>query len=92
MPTADKCETLAIWLSVPLHWLRFGPPEPIRKKTSSKVRSSTAQPKTTTELSGDEKKLVMYFRSLTGRRHQLVLDLLEDYAHEQEIFGQRPEE
>lgn len=92
MPTADKCETLAGWLNVPLHWLRFGPPEPARKKSGSKVRQGSAQPKSVSDLSTDEKKLVMHFRNLTGRRHQLVLDLLEDYAHEQEMLGQRSEE
>jgi transcriptional regulator with XRE-family HTH domain len=92
MPTADKCETLAGWLNVPLHWLRFGPPEPVKKKSVGKVRQGTTQPKSLTDLSADEKKLVTHFRTLTGRRHQLVLDLVEDYAHEQEMFGQRSEE
>lgn len=92
MPTADKCETLAGWLNVPIHWLRFGPPEPVKKKSIGKVRQSTAQPKSVTDLSADEKKLVTHFRTLTARRHQLVLDLVEDYAYEQEMFGQRSEE
>lgn len=83
-PTADKMATLADWLGVSEHWLSHGSPEPHPQRTGA----TTAPPLTQdlTALSDEEKALLVRYRQLSGRRRQLINELVIELSLEQEIW------
>ena len=74
MPTADKAQTLAEWLNVPLHWLRYGAPEANHRTTS---RQTTSQPVAVTSLDEGEIDLISRLRHLSAHQRKLIVDLIE---------------
>ena len=61
VPNQDKLQTLANWLSVDIHWLRFGD------------ESKDENPMT---LSGDQIQVAIGFASLTPPHQKIILDLI----------------
>jgi transcriptional regulator with XRE-family HTH domain len=83
-PTLDKIETLAAWLNVSPQWLRYGIPEVKPTKPSkplSKLPATNRDAPNTAEL-----KLIHRIRNLPESRKQLVLEIVEEFAMEQEIW------
>ncbi|WP_061539178.1 helix-turn-helix domain-containing protein [Collimonas fungivorans] len=85
-PTPDKIETLAEWLNVSARWLRYGfaedRPAPIAERKHQPKKSVPAiQP---TE---DELKLLARLRSLGEHRRNLVIEILEQFSLEQEMWS-----
>lgn len=83
-PTVDKIETLSAWLNVPVQWLRYGIPEQktIRQaKPTTKASQASSPSPTSAEL-----KLIQRIRNLPDSRRELVLELVEQLALEQEIY------
>ncbi|MHB1300940.1 MAG: transcriptional regulator [Burkholderiales bacterium] len=74
MPTADKAQTLAEWLNVPLHWLRYGSPD---AKLISPKRQTTSQSETFSPLADDEKELISRMRNLSAHQRKLIIGLIE---------------
>jgi transcriptional regulator with XRE-family HTH domain len=83
-PTADKIETLSEWLNVPASWLRYGfaedRPAPVAGRKMQPKSASAVQP---TE---DEIKLLTRLRSLSEHRRNLVIEILEQFSLEQEMW------
>lgn len=87
-PTPDKMETLADWLVVPIHWLRFGSPIETNRKRSAGKRPIKSQPSTST-LTTDEACLIERFRQLTPHQQSLIADLILQLALEKEIWAEQ---
>lgn len=84
-PTPDKMETLADWLGVSVHWLRFGPPDEGSRKRGANSRQSKSQ-QSPPQLSSDENRLVARFRQLTPHQQTLISDLITQLVIEREIW------
>lgn len=83
-PTVDKIETLADWLRVSVQWLRYGigekaQPQPSRLLAKEPVTDGGV-------LSADEVALMLRIRSLTDHRRYLVVEIVEQFALEQEMW------
>ncbi len=87
-PTPDKIETLADWLGVSAHWLRFGSPNDANSKRSSNKRLIKA-PSNTSTLSNDENRLMERFRQLTPHQQILITDLVIQLVLEKEIWPEQ---
>lgn len=85
-PTADKIETLASWLNVPAHWLRYGSPNDVKQKQATGVRRVKLQAEKDASLSEAETKLLVQFRRLSTHQRHLITELIEQLAIEQEIW------
>lgn len=83
-PTADKMNTLATWLNVSAQWLRYGIPEP--KPTKPAKTSSHGNAAERVTLNAEELKLIARIRNLSEHRRNLVLDVVEQFSIEQEIW------
>lgn len=83
-PTADKIETLAVWLNVPPQWLCYGIAEDRQATTAtrkaSKTKAAPAVP------SPEEMKLLMSLRAMPEHRRNLVVEIVEQFALEQEMW------
>ncbi|MQR00960.1 transcriptional regulator [Glaciimonas soli] len=84
-PTPDKIETLAEWLNVSAQWLRYGiaedrPATTTGRKVSARKSAATIQP------TDDELKLLIKLRSLSEHRRNLVVEVLEQFSLEQEMW------
>lgn len=84
-PTADKINTLASWLNVSAQWMRYGIPEskPVRgtkASASGTVGISDVAPNAT------ELKLIYRLRKLPESRRLLVLEIVEQFSIEGEIW------
>jgi transcriptional regulator with XRE-family HTH domain len=79
-PTNDKIDTLAQWLNVSSHWLKFGAPPEGDIKLFSGVHTSTPTGKTSSNLKGNEKELLALFNLLNERQQTLVSTLLKELA------------
>ena len=88
-PTADKIETLASWLNVSAHWLRYGPPNDAKQKQPAGVRRTKLQAEKDTSLNEAETKLVAQFRRLSAHQRNLIAELTEQLAIEQEIWPEQ---
>lgn len=88
-PTPDKIDTLADWLGVSAHWLRFGAPNDTNRKRNSGKRQLTPQPNIST-LTTDENRLMERFRQLTPHQQILITDLVIQLALEKEIWPEQP--
>jgi transcriptional regulator with XRE-family HTH domain len=83
-PTADKIETLAIWLNVSIQWLRYGIgektlPRPIKLHS---YEPSLGHP----TLAEDEVVLMLRIRGLSEHRRYLIAEIVEQFALDQEIW------
>lgn len=85
-PTADKIETLASWLNVSAHWLRYGSPNDVKQKTASSTRRVKAQAEKDGSLNEMETKLITQFRRFSTHQRHLIAELTEQLAAEQEIW------
>lgn len=85
-PTADKIETLASWLCVSAHWLRYGSPSDVKPKQATGARRTKLQAEKESSLSEEEIKLVKQFRRLSTHQRHLIAELTEQLAVEQEIW------
>ena len=73
VPSPDKAETLAQWLEVDAHWLRFGTP------AENKIFPRTTLPTTDGLVpSAEEGRLLNGYRSLNKRQRKLVQSLIEE--------------
>lgn len=71
-PTADKIDTLAEWLNVSPHWLRYGLPEHNRSMRQPVTQENNAAP-----LTDEEMRLIYQLRNLSEHQRGLILDLVE---------------
>jgi transcriptional regulator with XRE-family HTH domain len=88
-PTTDKIETLASWLNVSAHWLRYGSPNDVKQKISSSARRVKAQAEKDGILNEMETKLIAQFRRLSTHQRHLIAELTEQLAAEQEIWPEQ---
>jgi transcriptional regulator with XRE-family HTH domain len=77
-PTSDKIETLAKWLNVSPHWLRYGSPN--GEQAIAAVRQTKTQ--TNTALTEVEVGLISQYRQLSDHQKSLIADLVEQLAAE----------
>ncbi len=75
VPAADKIKTLALWLDVSPHWLRYGSPDAKdrRRQPDSGSRKPSKSP--TPEA---EQRLLAGFRDLSERQRNVVLSLIDE--------------
>lgn len=73
VPTPDKVDTLAKWLAVSAHWLRFGTADE-SKTTARTLPASAAE----SGAISDEGRLLNGYRSLTKRQKKVVLTMIEE--------------
>ncbi|MEQ1526393.1 MAG: hypothetical protein ABL911_06585 [Gallionella sp.] len=88
-PTADKIETLASWLNVSAHWLRYGSPNDVKQKSSTSTRRIKSQTERDGSLNEMETKLITQFRRLSTHQRNLIAELTEQLAAEQEIWPEQ---
>ena len=77
-PTADKIDTLAKWLVVSPHWLRYG--SATSEQTIPVVRQTKTQ--SNSGLSEAEAALISQYRQLSEHQKSLIGDLIEQLAAE----------
>jgi transcriptional regulator with XRE-family HTH domain len=84
LPTYEKIATLADWLNVSLQWLRYGIAEdkPVAK-APRKALKAKAIPSVPT---ADELKLLTALRAMPEHRRNLVLEIVEQFSLEQEMW------
>lgn len=83
-PTVDKIETLADWLRVSVQWLRYGIGEKAQPQPS---RLLAKEPVTDRGVfSAEEIALMLRIRSLTDHRRYLIVEIVEQFALEQEMW------
>lgn len=84
-PTPDKVATLAAWLGVSTHWLRFGSPEsataPPRLSAGERTASRYAEPPGTDV---DEQDLLAAMRKLTPHQRRLIVELVNQLLLERQ--------
>lgn len=88
-PTVDKIETLASWLNVSAHWLRYGSPNDVKQKSSTSTRRIKSQAEKDGSLNEMETKLITQFRRLSTHQRNLIAELTEQLAAEQEIWPEQ---
>lgn len=88
-PTADKIETLASWLNVSAHWLRYGSPNDVEPKQVVGVRRGKLQTEKDVLLNEAETKLIEQFRRLSTHQRHLIAELIEQLSIEQEIWPEQ---
>lgn len=81
-PTADKVRTLAEWLDVSDHWLRFGVTD-MKRGTRSKGSKPNEE---AIHLTAAEIELIRRLRRLSEYRRQLVEGMIEQFALDGEIW------
>lgn len=87
-PTPDKIETLADWLGVSAHWLRFGSPNDVSRQRSAGKRQIASQQNTST-LSHIENRLMEGFRQLTPHQQTLITELVIQLSLEKKIWPEQ---
>lgn len=89
LPSPDKINTLAEWLNVSPHWLRFGPDDVAkaakanRTASANKVMESSG---TYEALNAEEKKLLARLRGISEHQRHLVQELVEQLALQSEVW------
>ena len=83
-PTPDKINTLATWLNVSAQWLRYGIPE--LKPTKVTKPLSRANAASHVAPNAEEQKLLTRIRNLPEHRRHLVIEIVEQFSVEQEIW------
>lgn len=79
-PTADKIDTLAQWLTVSPHWLRFGSAS--GEQSIPSVRQSKPHSNMNAMLSDSELNFITQLRQLSEHQKALIADLVEQLAAE----------
>ncbi len=85
-PTADKIETLASWLNVSAHWLRYGSSNDVKPKQAAGARRIKLHAEKDSSFNEAEIQLVAQFRRLTTHQRHLIAELTEQLAIEQELW------
>lgn len=84
LPTVDKMDVLADWLNVSAQWLRHGiaeeRPSMAGRKSQAKKTAAAVQPTV------EELKLLARIRNLSEHRRNLVAEIIEQFALEQEMW------
>ncbi len=86
MPSSDKIDTLAEWLNVSPHWLRFGPPDAAKAKKTASANHALEGGGTYETLSTEEKKLLARLHGMSEHQRHLVLELVEQLALQREVW------
>jgi hypothetical protein len=79
-PTVDKINTIAVWLVVSPHWLRFGSDN--GDQSIPPLRQTKTQANINAALSDSEMNMVVQFRLLSAHQKTLVAELVEQLAAE----------
>ncbi len=79
-PTADKIETLAKWLAVSTHWLRYGSAN--GEQSIPPVRQTKSHQNPNGVLSNSEVNLIAQVRQLSEHQQVLIAELVEQLAAE----------
>lgn len=85
-PTPDKIETLAAMLSVSAQWLRYGIAEERPPVTAGSKAQSRNTPAAAIQPTADEIQLLGRIRILSEHRRNLVHEIVEQFALEQEMW------
>ena len=86
LPSSDKIDTLAEWLNVSPHWLRFGPPDTAKAVRVTGASQAMERSGTYETLNAEEKKLLTQLRGLTEHQRHLVGELVEQLVHQREVW------
>lgn len=83
-PTPDKINTLADWLNVSAQWLRYGIAESKPNKSARSMSDNNA----TNQIAPNarELKLLQRIRNLPEARRALVVEIVEQFSIEQEMW------
>lgn len=76
--------TLATWLNVSVQWLRHGIPE--QKITKPAKTSAHGHAAERIALNAEELKLIARLRNLSEHRRNLIVEVVEQFSVEQEIW------
>ena len=79
-PTADKIDTLAKWLAVSPHWLRYGSAS--GEQSIPPMRQTKSHTNINASLSDSEVILVTQLRQLSEHQQLLIAELIEQLAAE----------
>lgn len=79
-PTADKIDTLAKWLAVSAHWLRYGSAN--GEQSIPTVRQTKSHQNPSGVLSNSELNLIAQVRQLSEHQQVLIAELVEQLAAE----------
>lgn len=82
-PSPDKIETLAAMLKVSHQWLRYGIPETVVRNASSP--KAVTKPVVPTEA---DMVLIGRLRSLPEHQQDLVAEIIEQFAMQQEMWAE----
>lgn len=82
-PTADKIATLAEWLAVSPHWLRFGSAN--GEQSIPPVQQIKTHSDKNAALTDSEINLIMQFRQLSEHQQLLITELVEQLAAEWKV-------
>jgi len=82
-PTVDKIDTLAEWLAVSPHWLRFG--SATGEQSIQPARANKHHSNMNVALSDSEIHLVTQLRQLSEHQKALITDLIEQLAAEWQV-------
>lgn len=85
-PTSDKIETLADWLGVSAHWLRFGAPTEVKRKHALGKRQNLVMQETAV-LSSEESRLMARYRQLSPHQQNLVAELVVQLTLDKEVWS-----
>jgi transcriptional regulator with XRE-family HTH domain len=86
LPSPDKIDTLAEWLNVSPHWLRFGPPDAVKANRTASGNQVREGGGTYETLSAEEKKLLARLRGMSEQQRHLVGELVEQLALQSEVW------
>lgn len=84
LPTFEKIVTLAEWLNVSLQWLRYGIAED--KPTAKAARKTVRAKVTAVAPTAEELKLLATLRAMPEHRRNLVIEIVEQFSLEQEMW------
>ncbi len=86
LPASDKIETLAEWLDVSPHWLRFGPPEAAKTRAKRVAEPAAVYESATAEtLDEEERKMLARLRGMSEHQRYLIRELVEQLALQGEV-------
>lgn len=91
-PTSDKIRTLAEWLHVSEHWLRFGPPDSAPRRVKAGAPNAALQNDIAAPLSEKEAGLIARTRLLSEHQFFLISELVDQLAAEREMWARSDEE
>jgi transcriptional regulator with XRE-family HTH domain len=80
MPTPEKIQTLADWLGVSSHWLRFGSPEDLPSRPSGRQTKTGRKVVEADQVTEEERDFLKSFRKLSPDQRKLIADLVLQLA------------